>query len=246
MAAVLHQSSLKRIDVTFATPCWTTTTTQTNSASPPLRLTEALKHNTCLQKLCLRGVIPDDQTHHYVPFLQVLEHDNTTLEELVLTHPECNHHNNNDNRQRKLQFFLQLNRQPLLNQQGFRTLLRSLDEAIPPHLVLPCLQAAQAADEALHPPDVDDDDDDDDDLEEDFYGYIYHSPSWQATTQHKKKKRGTVSALYYLLRQQPSLIHLACQQQQSRRQKQQQQPCDAMQGDSPQLLLLDDDIVALW
>jgi hypothetical protein len=271
LAAALQnpKTRLQALDVTFSHP-WM-------DLAAVHAVTEALKHNTVLQKLCLRGAIilnheKDDDQRHYLAFLDLLQNHNTTLEELILVHPEevavGSTTTTSGYAFRKLQFFLHLNRQPVRDNLtcGLRTLVRQQNEAIPQHLMLPCLEAARKVDETLDAlnrleSSRDNDDDDDDEEETDFYGYVYHS-SWhpqqhQQQQHHQQQQRqnkdsintGGCSALFYLLQRQPSLVlslaH-ALEMAQVQRTRAGESLSTAAGATCPQLLLLDDDIVTLW
>ena len=310
LADMLHSNtSLECLELSFSPADIPTTVDATMNVQDVQGLTSALKSNRTLKRLVLRGVNYTENNHtmarednamhqHYQScWLQLLEHDNYTLEELQVFEQQDNNNREEENElQERIDFFLQLNRQqvainhnesgsditPSHSSCGLRMLLRTYNGAVPSHLIVPCLEAAMEikdlhpleSEPHLHGHSLSSHDSFFQDFS--FDGDCYDLPNISGYgdmetfgPSQTKNMHGT-GGLFYLLSQQPSIV-LTLKEQLEAQQKLQQSrgeendgmdisvknPFVKMQsdkinvaenvrGESPRLLLLDDDIVTLW
>ena len=212
-------------------------------------LTRALKHNTTLKRLALRGIRYTRQHNNNIIYMEMgdihecpmreietywlnlLEHDNYTLEELHVLQQQDNSEDTEDALHDRIEFFLRLNRQQVVlpklaavaieneSEAGFRTkasdasppscglrtLLRNHNGAIPHHLVVPCLEAAMEIQD-LHHQYSEDSFFQDFALGGDDLANIISDYDME-TFAPSQNQRGT-GGLFYLLSQQPSIVML--------------------------------------
>ena len=216
----------------------------------------ALQHNTTLKRLLLRGLYSSQEDNINSCWLQLLEHDNVTLQELDISSSSKDRHSF----QEIIEFYLSLNRQqvnlPDGSTCGLRALLRDNDTSIPQEFILPCLEAAMQVNE-LH-----------EKLNDDALFFEDFGPDYNG---FKCVDTGGICGLFYLLSQYPVIVNDLRERVEKYTRLQEletinnnrtsdrksatihgenkattSRACSPLKGASPQLLLLDDDIVALW